>query len=92
MSLLVLTLPDTSSVSSVLSCAIGDEFTTLINYLTLKNIHFVKTQEEATTVGNFCMPVAFTQNQYLYFQSLDDGNSGVFYATIGFLVFVVQNP
>jgi hypothetical protein len=88
MSLLVLSLVDTADIHSIYKCDVGDEFTSLIAWLTSKSIVFVKDQQEATKQGTYCSRI--DDSKYLYFQALDTGVEGeVFYVTIGYLVYIV---
>lgn len=88
MSMLILTFPDSADAHSILTCAKGAEFESLISFLTNKNIHYVPSQEQADKQGTYCTPINYSANQFLYYQALDDGASGVYYATVGYLVFV----
>lgn len=92
MSLLVLCLPNSANVSSVLTCSTGAEFVTLVSYLTDHSIQYVALETDAVSVGSYCTPINFSANQFLYFQALDNGVGGVFFATVGYLVFVDASP
>lgn len=92
MSLLVLSLPDSANVTSILSCANGSEFVALSAYLTNNGIQFVSQQKDAVSVGTYCTPINFSANQFLYFQSMDTGVGSVFHVTIGYFSFVKSSP